>query len=506
MPLVYRALVAMPALLSVPAIAGPALAHGFGGSYNLPVPLWLYLYGAAAAVVLSFVPLAMFAGKERGGTYHYPRFDLFRVRSLRAVLNAGPLVAGLRLLSVALFALLIFAGLFGEQSGYNVAPMFVWVVWWVGFGFLTAFVGNLWPLANPWKILFEWADALSRRLGLKAGLELGEPYPASLGVWPAVILYLAFVWIENVFSGATVPGYIAMFALAYTAITLYGMAFYGKETWLSRGEAFSVFFGLLGRFAPTEVRTRNAELCRGCEACGAGAGQSLGWECVNCYGCFARAAPDERELNLRPPAVGLGRPEPAVPGGVAFVVLVLAGVTYDGLLETPLWVEVVRLTPVNQTLGLVLVAATFLGAYLGFVGLSRGLGGGAGFWRSAAAYAFSLVPIAVAYQVAHYYTSLLVQGQAIVGYASDPFGWGWNLFGTAAFQPRYGIVGVGFVWYSQVALIVAGHVVAVYLAHLISLRLLGGGRRALLSQIPMLVLMVLYTVTSLWILAQPIVE
>ena len=504
MRLLHRALAAALAFFFIPVLAGPALAHGFGGSYNLPVPLWLYLYGAAAAVVLSFVPLAIFSGKGRDAAYRYPRFDLFRIGPLGALLNARPLVAGLRLLSVALFALVIFAGLFGNQDVYNVAPLFVWVLWWVGFGFFVAFVGNLWPLVNPWKILFEWADGLARRLDPKVGLELRAGYPASLGVWPAVALYLAFVWIENVFSGAAAPGYIAMFALVYTAITLYGMAFFGKETWLRRGEAFSVFFDLLGRFAPAEVRTRNAELCQGCDQCEVAIDPDGG--CVNCYGCFERAAPGERELNLRPPAVGLGLPEPAVPGGVAFVVLVLAGVTYDGLLETPLWVEVVRLTPVNQTLGLVLVVAVFLGAYLGFVGLSRALGGGMGFWRLATAYAFSLVPIAVAYQIAHYYTLLLVQGQAVVGYASDPFGWGWDLFGTADFRPRYGIVGAGFVWYSQVTLIVAGHVVAVYLAHLISLRLLRDPRGALLSQLPMLVLMVLYTVSSLWILAQPIVE
>ncbi len=485
--------------------ARPALAHGFGQSFNLPVPLWLYLYGAAAAVVLSFLPLAMFAGRgqDPDAAYRYPRFDLFRLRFLRALMNSRPLVAGLRLFSVALFLLVVFAGLFGEQGGYNIAPVFVWVIWWVGLGFFVAFVGNVWPLVNPWRILFEWADGLARRLGSK-GLELGAPYPASLGVWPAVVLYLAFVWIENVFSGSAMPRYIALFALSYTLITLYGMAFFGKETWLRRGEAFSVFFDLLGRFAPTEVRTKSTELCRGCDACGNACVTAGG--CVGCYECFARAAPEERELNLRPFAVGLGRPEPVAPGGVAFVVLVLAGVTYDGLLETPLWVEVVRLTPVGQTLGLVLLAALFLGAYLGFVGLSQVLGGGSGFRRFAAAYAFSLVPIAVAYQVAHYYTLLLVQGQLIVGRVSDPFGWGWNLFGTAALQPRYGIVGAGFVWYSQVALIVAGHVVAVYLAHRISLRLLRDPRRALWSQIPMLVLMVLYTVSSLWILAQPIVE
>jgi hypothetical protein len=481
--------------------ARPALAHGFGPTYDIPIPLWLYLYGAAAAVVLAFVPLALFSRKEPDPAYRYPRFDLFGIPWLRRVLTSRLIVGGLRLLSVGLFFVVVIAGLVGIQSGFNIAPTFVWVTWWVGFSFLTALVGNLWPLANPWRVLFDWAEGLVRRVGLREGLELDEAYPEALGIWPAVGLFLAFVWVENVFEGSYVPRNIAFFVIAYSMITLYGMAFFGKETWLCRGEAFSVYFGLLGRFAPTEVRVKDQEVCRGCECCQPG-------RCVGCYECFRRASGAARELNLRPPAVGLGLPEKAPPGGAAFVIVVLSGVTFDGLLQTPLWLEIVRLTPVTQTLGTILLPLVFLGIYLGFVELSRALGGGGegGFRRFAAAYAFSLVPIAVAYQMAHYYTYLLIQGQMIVSLLSDPFGWGWNLFGTAGFDPRYGIVGAGFVWYSQVALIVVGHVIAVYLAHSISLRLLRDPGRAYRSQLPMLVLMVLYTITSLWILAQPIVK
>jgi hypothetical protein len=482
--------------------AHPALAHGFGPTYDIPIPLWLYLYGAAAAVVLAFLPLALFSRKERDAPYRYPRFDLLRVRLLRTLLTSRLLTGGLRLLSVALFFTVVLAGLVGLQSGFNIAPTFVWITWWVGLSFFTAFVGNVWPLVNPWRVLFDWAEGLARRLGYRDGLELDEPYPVALGIWPAVGLYLVFVWIENVFSGSYVPRNIALFALAYALITLYGMAFFGKETWLRRGEAFSVFFGLLGRFAPSEVRVKDPEVCLDCDVCE----DDAGGECVNCYECFAGAAPDERELNLRPPAVGLGLPEKVPQGGVAFVILVLAGVTFDGLLETPLWLEIVRLTPVTQTLGVILLPLLFLGIYLGFVELSRILAGGVGFGRLAAAYAFSLVPIAIAYQMAHYYTYLIIQGQMMISLVSDPFGWGWNLLGTADFEPRYGIVGAGFVWYSQVALIVAGHVIAVYLAHSISLRVLRDPVRAFRGQLPMLVLMVLYTITSLWILAQPIVR
>ncbi len=478
----------------------PVMAHGFGPTYDIPIPLWLYLYGAAAAVVLAFVPLALFSRKTPDAAYRYPRFDLFGVRLLRKLLTSRLLLGGLRVLSVFLFFVVVVAGLVGLQSGFNIVPTFVWVAWWVGFSFFTALIGNVWPLVNPWRVLFDWAEGPARRLGFGDGLELGEPYPEALGIWPAVGLYLVFVWFENVFSGSYVPRNIAFFVLGYSLVTFYGMAFFGKETWLRRGEAFSVFFGLLGRFAPTEVRVKAPSVCQECEACGPGA-------CVNCYECFRRAAPEERELNLRPPAVGLGLPERALPGGAAFVIVVLAGVTFDGLLETPLWLEILRLTPVTQTLGVILLPLLFFGIYLGFVQLSRILGGGGevGFGQFAAAYAFSLVPIAIAYQMAHYYTYLLIQGQMIVSLISDPLGWGWNLFGTAGFDPRYGIVGASFVWYSQVALIVVGHVIAVYLAHAISLRLLRDPGHALRSQLPMLVLMVLYTITSLWILAQPIV-
>jgi hypothetical protein len=167
------------------------------------------------------------------------------------------------------------------------------------------------------------------------------------------------------------------------------------------------------------------------------------------------------------------------------------------------WLQVV--TGVPRTLGMVALPLLFFVVYLLFVKLSQVLGGGTGrLRRYAAAYAVSLVPIAVAYQVAHYYTLLLVQGQAIVRYASDPFGWGWDLFGTGGFTINAAVIGAETVWYSQVALIVAGHVVAVYLAHVTALRLFENYRRALWSQVPMLVLMVLYTVSSLWILSQPI--
>src|SRR5215210_623133 len=366
-----RALVlTLSILLLWPLVPQPAFAHGFGQTYDLPLPLWLYLYGAGAAVLVSFVPISLFAGGVKDESYECPRFDLLRITPLRVVITGRVFLLGLRLLSVFLFVLVIVAGFIGRQSeSYNFAPTFVWIVWWVGFSFFTAFVGNLWPLVNPWKILFEWAEGLARRLGV--GLEMREPYPEAWGVWPAVALYVAFVWIELVFYGSSLPLSISLLVLAYSVTTWSGMAVFGKDMWLRGGEAFSVYFGILGRFAPTEVRVKTTQPCRDCDACAEDTR-----DCVGCYECFARARPEDRELDLRPPALGLARHEHTPAGGTVFVILMLAGVAYDGLLATPLWPEIVRLTPVTQTTGLFLMPLIFLAVYLGFVKFSQVAGGG----------------------------------------------------------------------------------------------------------------------------------
>jgi hypothetical protein len=495
--------------------ADGALAHGFGMRYDIPVPFWLYAYGAAAAVVLTFVLLV----DARPVPHRYPRLDLLKFGWFRSVFAGRPFLFGLRLLSVALFSLVVLSGLVGnQQPTANLAPTFVWIIWWVGLVFVTALVGNLWVLVNPWKILFEWTDGTIRRLGRGKGLGPYLPYHAGWGVWPALGLFFGFAWVELVFLGSAIPFNIAVLLLGYSAITWSGMTLFGKEAWLRGGEAFSVFFGILARFAPTEVRVSDPGLCKVCEAhC-----QTTDGECVNCYECFARAAPEDRELNLRPPAVGLSRPETVTADRLAFVVFALAIVTYDGLMATPFWLRVRTLAaPVVQplgtsgleglyliqTLGLIAVPLLFLAAYLGFVKLAQVFSGGVvSTRRLAATYVYTLVSIALAYQAAHYYTLLVIQGQAFIALISDPLGRGWDLFGTAGYEVNVGVVSADFVWYSQVALIVVGHAIAVYLAHGISLRLLDDKKRAVRSQYPMLALMVLYTVFSLWILNQPVVE
>jgi hypothetical protein len=333
-------------------------------------------------------------------------------------------------------------------------------------------------------------------------------------VWPALLLFLAFAWLELVSANAADPSHLATATLAYSAIVWTGMFLFGRERWLLMGEPFSLVFGLFARFAPTEIRVTDPMVCAACPLpC-----RDLDGECVACADCFRRAAPDRREFNLRPFAAGLLRREMLGASMTAFAVLVLATVTFDGLKETPLWAEAragllellgrptTRGLQLVETLGLVGVPLLLLAAYTLTAGIMASLIAGGTLGQMAGAFVLSLVPIAVAYHLAHYFSFLLVQGQLLIPLLSDPFGWGWNLWGTARYRIDIGIVGARFVWYWSVASIVTGHVVAVVLAHHVALRTFPAPRDALRSQLPMLVLMVAYTMLSLWIIAQPIVE
>ena len=479
---VKPALWASIAAAYVAVAATPAQAHGFGQRYDLPLPFSLYLFGAAAAIVVSFVIVGLFVrGEPR--TPSLPRIDLLAYPPSR--LLAATMLA-FQLLSVGLFLLVILAGLFGNQNPYrNIAPTFVWVVFWVGLTFLSALIGNLWALVNPWRNLFAALEWLWRQIGGRE-LSLRLPYPKTLGVWPALLLFFAFCWTELVYPNAAVPAHLAILALIYSALTWAGMIVFGRETWLRHGEVFSVVFGLFARFAPTDMY------------CG-----PLG----------------ERRWEFRPFGVGLLDEVRASRSMTALVLLILSSVLYDGLIATPEWSSFESALHafgldlgqhqaiVVKTIGLVAFWSIFVVAYLGVSALmSIAAAGSLSASDLACSFVFTLIPIAIGYHVAHYLTFLLIQGQYLIPLLSDPFGFSWDIFGTAGYRVDIAIVGARFEWYAAVSAILVGHIAAVYLAHARALQLFGHRAIALRSQVPLTALMVAYTFVSLSILAEPIVQ
>jgi hypothetical protein len=459
---------------------GAAVAHGFGQRYELPLPLSLYLFGAAAAVALSFVMFALFLKRP-----HAPgprrQIDLLAT-ALGRVVSHPALICALKAAVLALFLVTVLAGLFGDQNPYrNVAPTLVWIVWWVGLAYVAALVGDVWALINPWRTLYDGADWLYRRTAPRGALSLGLRYPPSWGAWPACLLLLAFAWIELVYPNAAVPAQIACLALGYSILTLAGMVAFGRDTWLQHGEVFSLVFGTFGRLAPTEARSG--------------------------------------KLLLRPLGRGLLEAGPVSTSMTAFVLLLLATVLYDGLIGTGEWEMLEgalaalladlgeQASIAIRSVGLVAIWLLFLGAYVGVSAAMSALAGGEpGALHIARSFALTLIPIAIGYHVAHYLVFLLVQGQYIVPLMSDPFGYGWNLLGTAGYRVDIGIVDARFAWYAAVIAIIVGHVTAVYLAHVKAIGIFGRPAAALRTQVPLTALMVVYTFIGLSITAEPIVE
>ena len=503
------------AVLAFALGAGPVYAHGFGERTELPVPLAYFLLGSGAVVALSFVIMGVFVKGAAAGPSYF-RFDLLRYSWLGAVLTNRVLGTIIKSLSVFLLALVVATGLFGTQTpSANFAPSFVWIIWWVGMAYVVALLGNAWALINPWKALFGWWEWLHARLRPGNPLTPLRDYPEKWGMWPALVLFLAFAWLQDAFPRSAVPGLVAAMAIAYSGLTFAGMAVFGKHQWLRTGEVFSVVFSFLARFSLTEVRVMDAESC---QVCTSGC-QRRDDGCVDCYECFARSK--SRQLNLRPFAMGLSRSEPVTNDILAVVVLLLATVTFDGFSATPAWVEVQSLfltafpglignqivngLVIADTLGVLLFPVIFFLVYLLFSFLMSGsVGNRFSALELSRVFAYSLIPIALAYNISHFITLLLVQGQLIINLASDPFGLGWDLFGTARYEVYQGIITAEILWFLSVGVVIVGHILAVYLAHLASMRLFQDRGLAMNSQYPMLTLMVMYTVISLWILAQPI--
>ena len=433
-----------------------AAAHAFGARYDLPLPLSLWLAAAGLAVALSF---AVFAFTLRRGAATDSRLAILPIPSLAR--------GALRALGAGVLLVLVVAGLFGTQDPYrNLAPAFVWIAWWIGFTYLSALAGDLWVLVNPWRALFP-----------ANGFGLRRELPAAIGVWPAAVLLLALAWIEIVWEGNAVPANIAWLALGYSALTWAGMLVFGRDTWLRSAEVFSIYFGFVARLAPTEFRANSAGV----------------WQ-----------------WRLRPPAAGLLDARALSPSQAFFVLVMLSVVSFDGLRETPLWAVGDAHWSVATTLGLLAAPGVFAAVILAVCAMMARLTHGdprpASAGELARRFVGSLLPIAIAYHVAHYLSYLLIAGQVVIPLASDPLGRGWDLFGAAHYRARIDLVGARFAWYTSVTVIVLGHVLAMYVAHRSALERFSDRRTARRSQYPFAVLMVAYTMLSLWILAQPIVE
>lgn len=466
------------------AISLRAHAHGFEERYDLPVPLAYVVAGACAMVLLTFV-FAIFFVRQPSKSSSRPSQSSPALSQTRIPPGLIGLARGLAWL---LFALTLAAALWGSGDPLmNLAPTLVWIVWWIGLSFAVILLGNVWPALDPWRTSFDLLDACARKMGRSQGISLGWTWPARLGVWPAVFLLLAWCWLEVIYPIAASPFKLGCAALVWTVLNLAGMVALGRDSWQRHADVFSVYFSTLGQMAPISF---NARL------------KAFSW---------------------RPLGHGLTQDKTFHgPGHVGFIMAMLSTVLFDGMHGGAAWLVfeqgLKKIAPqwmdVNGyfagTVGLLVVWLLFVLAYIVTCRLCAILMGpsaaGNADYRMARRFAPTLIPIAAAYNIAHNFSNLLIQGQTVFQLLSDPFGWQWDLFGTARYYPDISVVDATVTWYVALASIVLGHVMSIWLAHRVALNLGLSARRTALGTLPLTLLMVAYTAISLTVIAEPMVS
>ena len=363
------------------------LAHGLlVGRQDLPIPTWLFAWGASVVLIVSFVALSVAWRDSKFSSDHWRPVSERLSRPLTG--RAAEIVTGA--IGVFLLGAVVYTGLDGtDQPNLNFAVTFVFVTFWLGMVVLSILLGDVFRAFNPWRAIGRTAGAAFR---LIAGQSHSAPlrYPERLGRWPAAAGIVGFAWLELVYETSGLgavglqPATLAAATLVYTAYTLVAMTLFGVETWLRRGEAFSVYFGMFSQLAPLEVR--------------------------------------DGRLGVRRPLAAATR-WAEIPGSIALVVTTIAVTTFDGAQEG-LWQQPIRdlfdrltdlgLGPTTafRTSESIFFALTLAGVAAIYWAGVRGMRTVRGSPRSRSlgrSFAHTLIPIGVAYLAAHYFSLVRVR-------------------------------------------------------------------------------------------------
>ncbi len=453
----------------------------------LPVPFSLYAWACAGTLLASFILIGWLARSKNPARYSQP---LTEKNQYKSVTVPRWLLPVLQFISVAILALTIATALYGNRDPYrNFSAIAFWITFGLGLTYATAFVGNIYAVLNPWRGL---ADGIG--LVWKSYSRGILRYPKWLADWPALALYLGFIGYELLGTDKTAT--LGWLLVGYTTLNLLGVWLIGANAWFRHCEFFALFYRLIGLLAP------------------------INWQ---------RDNHNKVTLQCRPPLSGLWRERPATISTVAFALAMLSTTAFDGLSATRIWVQLFWADPYGivepligarpmtdlatalpwyfrwQVLCLIVSPLLYFVVYCVGIGSAKIVSGSQRSLRELLLdFGYSLLPIALVYHATHYATLLLNDGLKILSVISDPFGWSWDIFGTAWKFRAPILPEMSWVWHAQVGLIVIGHIASVYVAHRIALQHFETRQRALSSQLPMLLLMVAFTIAGLWILEQPL--
>lgn len=442
--------------MTLQSASGLVVAHGVGGRQALPLPFDLVVRGAVAALLVSFLGLGVLwrAPRLRGGAAGRPLPHV-----VQRVVDGSVVRALLRVSGLVVTGYVAVAAVFGRDDALNPAPYAVYILFWVGLVPASLLLGPVWRRLNPLRAAHAVLAGLLR-IDARRGL---VPLPAAWGYRPAALSLASFVWLELAApGGSTVPALRWYFGV-YASVHLLAALVFGSR-WFAAGDGFEVYSTLLGTLAPWGRR-------------------------------------DDGRLVARNPLDGTAAFGNA-PGVVTLVAVLLGSTAFDSLSGSPAWFRLVQGLEVAQvvpaTAGLIVMIGTVAVSYRGAV-LLAGRFGRRGRAPSAGDLAHTITPIIAGYLLAHYLAYLLFQGQQAFILLSDPLGTGADLLGTATRGVDYGLLSPPALALVQVVAVVGGHVLGVVAAHDRAVALFPR-RHAVSGQLPLLVLMLGYTVGGLYLL------
>jgi len=479
----------------------PAMAHVSEQGLVLLLPTNVYITAGVLAIVVTLLLLAFVPAS----TTHrlLGRFQVARITALPTHVRTLTSLAALG----CLLALIAF-GVFGSRDPLkNPLPLYIWTFWWIGLVGIQGFIGNLWYWINPW-------TGLCTLLGIsdEAAKAAPDKFPFRIrfadklqvfGVWPAIGLFLLFIMFALADPAPDDPDRLAFIVFAYWLLTLIAMYLFGVEAWSRSGEFISIVMAIYSRMSPLQLFDKRLYI----------------------------GLPGYRAYRDSENFAGISM--------AVFVLILLGCGSFDGINETFWWLTVIGVNPLefpgrsaiigDTVMGIVLANVLLIVVFVFCVWLGVRLAGASSatihnqMTASSTTHqqtratvttrqafielSVSMLPIAFAYHLAHFLITFLVNGQYLIASSSDPLSNGSDLLGIGTFYVTTGFLNthhsVEFLWLLQAGIVVLGHLLSVIMAHGIAVRLFESNRRAVLSQLPLAVFMILYTFLGLWLLASP---
>ena len=457
----------------VPSVS---FSHGLNVRYELPIPLYIYLISSAFIIFVTLLFSKYFLNKYIEASKNIAERHLYNNKWIGS-------------LGFTVILFLIYAGYYGDQGPLNnIINVLIWVWFWVGFAYLSIFSGRFWPKVNPWfspfsfiirsLYQFKWIKKI-RRKSIREISILG------------IILLIIFVWFAIVYPGREVPKNLSLFLIIYSFITFLGMLIYGRVRWFAYAEIFSIYFGMLGRIGIFSPYYKN------------------------------------KKYNIRMPFSGILMGKGSIYSAI-FIIIAVASISFDGVLETKFWYDFKvslisnfffipilklllswfgNLEIILDSLGIIfmpIVLALFfsLSCVKGLKYFKQDYT----IKKLIIIFAPSLIPIAAAYHVAHYFSFLLIAGQLAFPLLSDPLNLGWDLFGTENYKVNPYVINAKIGWSVILFSVIVGHMGSIVISQKIAYTLVVNKKNAIKAHLPLSFFMILYTIFSLWILSEPIVH